>query len=532
MKRQESFPISEELVKEFIELNKLTFAGEDIKKSEKYIYINFSMVRMQIGWITSKLTFAKGLQEKTGCEVICLTWKDNKLLSDYFASYGFKHIVLDDECSKAPFSGISAFLKTAKLVLFSKDIDALLKFRLFGVNIGKDIYEDILRTSNLSTLRTCKNKILFKKMFHIVWTLTALKKITDKYPAAYIIGDDMGYHEGAFLKMFRYFGAKIKCCNNYGYEEVYFLENGDIKKRMLIAREDYQELVKNVTDDEYEKSKTLIADRFAGRNGRNIDKGAFVGKKVLDKQEMIDLLGIDPSKKTVAIMAHTFTDAVFNYGSYYFRDYYDWLDKTLELAETITDVNWILKPHPTRSAYNESEDSIEDMFARHKKSHIFWVSDEISSESMKNVSDLVVTIGGNAGAEYACFGIPAIIVGKPWYSGFGITIEPKTYDEYKKTLEDAKNINKLNDEQIVTAYKLFYVRNTDNRSLECYKDELASLMNEKYGAMMDKMAISYFLSNDGTREYNDESLKALMSFMSGHDIRKTMYYETGYNSKL
>lgn len=528
MGRQESFPISDNLVKDFININKSIF-GEYKTDKEKYIFINFSMVRMQIGWITSKLVFAKGLQEKTGCKVICLTWRENKLLSEYFASYGFGHIVLDDICKASPFAGVMALVKTLKLIIFSKDSDDLKRFRLYGVNIGKDIYEDILRTSDLSTLRTCKNKIVLKKMFHLVWTLIALKKVTKKYPVAYVVGDDMGYHEGGFLKMFRYYGAQIKCCSNYGYEDVHFLDNGDIKKRQLVAREDYQELVKNVSEKELEESKQIVADRFAGKNGRNIDKGAFVGKKVLNKEEMTELWGLDSSKKTIAIMAHTFTDAVFNYGDYYFRDYYDWLDKTLEIAENITDVNWILKPHPTRGAYNESKDSIEDMYERHKKDHIFWVSDDISSESMKNVSSAIVTIGSNAGAEYACFGIPAIVVGKPWYSSFGITKEPASYEEYKNILENITNIEMLNDEQIKTAYKLFYVRHTDNRSLECFKDELGNLMNEKYSNLMDSMPISYFLSNDGTKEYNDETLKALIGFMKTHDIRKTMYYEAGYN---
>ena len=91
----------------------------------------------------------------------------------------------------------------------------------------------------------------------------------------------------------------------------------------------------------------------------------FTGKKVFTREELQKKLGLDDKKKNVVIMAHTFTDAVFNYGNYYYRDYYDWTEKTLKIASKVKDVNWILKPHPTRAAYNESKDSIENMFKKY-----------------------------------------------------------------------------------------------------------------------------------------------------------------------
>lgn len=206
----------------------------------------------------------------------------------------------------------------------------------------------------------------------------ALNSFIKKHPLEYAVMDDFAYHEGAFIKLFRERGAKVLACSNAGHETLHYDNDGEIIGRMAMYNARYKEKIKTITDDKIAEADKLIADRFSGANGREIDRGAFAGKKVLTKDEFAAKLGLDLSKKTVIIMAHTFTDAVFNYGTYYFRDYYDWLEQILKIAREVKDVNWVLKPHPTRHAYNESADSIEDMFARYKyrQSYLFFHSRE------------------------------------------------------------------------------------------------------------------------------------------------------------
>ncbi len=524
MSKTESFPISESIVREFIEINKKEWP--DVVSNGKYIIINLSMVRMQVAWVIPKLLYAKGIQENTGAIPIALTWRPNPLLTDFFDSFGVMHIAIDDLCKKKEIAGIRAVLKTLSIVCFHRSGEAVKNMKIYGLRIGKDIYEDILRTSSLSTLHSCRNKIVLKKILHISWAMYALKAFYKEFPAEYAVMDDFAYHEAAFIKLYHMLGTKVVACSNRGYEEISFTHDGEIKKRMIKSQELYRTLLNTVTDEDVTVAEHLIRERFQGKNGREIDRGAFLNKKILDREEMIGLLGLDPNKKSIIIMAHTFTDAVFNYGDYYFRDYYDWLEKTLEIAEGVDNVNWILKPHPTRSAYNESEDSIEDMYNRHKKAHIFMVSDDISGASIKEVADVVVTIGGNAGAEYACFGIPAVIVGKPWYAGFGYTIEPKTYKEYENCLRNISGIKKLNSEQVITAKKLFCLRNQKCCNDNLFDDELADFLNERYEQMIGEIALKYFNTNDGTVQYNDKILEEYSDYIKTHDVRKSKYYNS------
>lgn len=522
--KTEDFPISSQLLEQFVNCNKKIWPDEGHNKT--YILVNLSMVRIQIPWILPKLLFAKGLEEKTGAKPVILTWNSNEQLSSFFESFGTTHIALNELCKKNIVGAITALFKTITFVLSDGTGEGLKQMRIGDLPVGKSLYEDILRTSPLSTIRTCRNKIVIKKIFHLLLSFYTLQKYCRKCPMEYAITDDMAYHEGMFIRLLKSMNVKIIACSNVEVKEVGFNADGEIIRHNWFSADRIGDYVKSVTDEEIIWVENYLEEKFQGKNGREIDRQAFSGKKVFTKDDLILQYGIDPKKKSVVIMAHTFTDAVFNYGDYYFRDYYDWTEQTLKIAASNTKVNWILKPHPTRGSYNESEDSIEELFAKYQKGHMYFLSDDISSESIKNIADVLVTIGGNAGAEYSCFGIPAIIVGKPYYYGQGYTIEPKTFDEYKAILEKADQIVPLSEEQIMLAKKVFFFKNgfrkdDDNK----FQDEFADFLNKKYGEMIKEIPFQYFKSNEGTKKYNDQILQFVYEYMQEHDLRDNQYYK-------
>ena len=522
----EHFPINEDLLYKFIEANKKTFLPKKAK-NKGGILINYSMVRMQIPWIMPKVLLAKGLEEKTDSSPVAVTWNRNDKLTDFFESYGVKHLSLNEECKKNIFGLIYAFYKTVCFVLFDGTGDGLKSLKMQGIKVGNNLYEDILRTSPLSTLRTCKNKVVIKKIVHLIWASHTLVRICKKYKIDFAITDDMAYHEGLFIKLFKKNGIRVIAGSNKSEKEVRLFKDGEVIRHNYVDVDDVRKEIQKYSFAQIDWVDKYLEERFKGNNGREIDRQAFSGKRVLSKEELVEQFGIDPNKKTVVIMAHTFTDAVFNYGDYYFRDYYDWTKKTLQLAANNSNCNWVLKPHPTRSSYNESADSIEMMFDRYKKDNMFFLSDDISSESIKNIADVLITIGGNAGAEYACFGIPAIIVGKPYYRGQGYTIEPSTYQEYEKYLLEIENINHLDKKQIENAKKVFYFKNSHANSKNIFSDDFSCLLNKKYDDMISKMSLSYFKNNEGTEYYNDRALEAVIEYMSNNDIKETEYYCRG-----
>lgn len=528
MSRKEDFPIEYKVVDNFIKVNKKQW--KNIETNDKYIYLNFSMVRMQAAWIIPKLIYAKGMQEATNAKVIVLTWRANEEVSKLIESYGFCHVPLHEIMFKNLFALVKSGLKTAGFLLFKGSGNELKRIEICNTKAGKSLYEDIIRTSSLSTIKSARNKTCIKKMIHLFWMAYALDSYVSKRKPILSIADDIAYHEGLIHRIMKKHGARVYQSNYQQERLVNIDENDNIETIAEFSHKFYVEEVKKLDDSCIKWSEDYLQERFKGNNGRAIDRGAFANKKVLSRNDFYNEYKLDPSKKTVVIMSHTFSDAVYNYGELYFRDYYDWLEKTLQLAGKIDTVNWVLKPHPTRASYNESVDSIELMFEKYKKSHMAFLDDSVSAESIINFADAQVTIGGNSGGEFSCFGIPTVIVGKPYYRGFGYTIEPKTYKEYAKVLEKMNKIKPLSDEQIVMAKKLFYLRNNEsiNQGLFLYKDEFGELVNKNYKAMFEKIALQYFAGNEGTEGYNTDILNKILEYGKNNKFTETEYFMRGF----
>ena len=526
-KREEQFPLSNELIENFIQVNKKQWSG--IKHTEQYIFVNFSMVRMQAAWIVPKLLYAKGIEEATGAKVVVLTWKSNEVLTKFIESFRMKHIALDRINQNNIPALLKAAGKTTWFMLTDGSGEGLKKMRVCGISAGRSIYEDILRTSDLSTIKSARNKICFKKILHLLWTAYSLDNFCKRYSPLYMLCDDFAYHENMIIKLFHKYHASIYSSNNEEEWQVKIDSAGELMTHSAQRQASFKKRLQAVGQEGITWSEQYLEERYAGKNGRTIDRGAFADKKVLLRENAEKELGLDSIKKNIVIMAHTFSDAVFNYGTLYFRDYYDWVEQTLILAAANDRVNWILKPHPTRGAYNESKDSIEKMYQKYKRPNIYFLSDEFSAESIKNIADAIVTIGSNAGAEFSCEGIPAVIVGKPYYHGFGYTIEPENFSAYKDCLENIQNIEKLTKEQCDTAKKVFYLRSHGFTAEDgnMYRDEFADLINHNYNKMLSEIPLQYFAGNDGTQKYNDIVMKEITDYFKTHDMKECEYYKRG-----
>ncbi|MBR6848864.1 MAG: CDP-glycerol glycerophosphotransferase family protein [Lachnospiraceae bacterium] len=526
---QEDFPIRKEAVEHFAEVNRRQWSKDAAKTEEKYVFVNLSMVRMQMAWVVPKLLYAKGVADTLGAKVIVITWREQPLMDEVCDSYGFTHYCIEKEDKK----NLRFFAKALTKVLFFMLRDGtgsgLQKMKINEFNAGRAIYEDILRTSELSTIRSARNKICIKKATHILWMFYTLQAYCKKHPPVFALADDAAYHEALISSLFRSCGAKVINSNQEQEMVLGFDDNGNPNRMHLMMQKKYREMIDDLGDKEVERAEQILEERFRGKNGRDIDRGAFKDKRVLTREEAVEELHLDPKKKNVVIMAHTFTDAVYNYGDLFYRDYYDWTENTLALAAKNDKVNWILKPHPTRSAYHESQDSIEDMFARYKKDNMFFLSDEFSAESIKNLADVLITIGSNAGGEFSVVGIPTVIVGKPFYGNLGFTIEPATKKGYEDCLMNIQDVKPLSEEQIRTAKKAFYLRNHYGPAIlgTKYDDEFGSLVNEQYNHMGNKMALAYFESNRGTEKYNTQITENITEYMEQHDMKTCKYYTQG-----
>ena len=525
--RIEEFPIDEQELDRFIDVNRTLWDDPGKDAGRPPIYVNLSMVRLQVSWFLPKLLYAKGMAEISGSEVRVLTWRKNPQLTRFLESFHIRHIAIDELDLQNPAACLKAFSKTAAAWITASDGKALQQLRFSGLHVGESLYEDVLRTSPLSTIRSARTFMITKKLLHLSWSFYALESLLKKEGIAFGLMDDSAYHEGMFARLFMHYGAKTFSVNDWLERPVSLNSEDGFDRDAWNLREFMAAKLPELTEKEEQEALELLTARFSGKNGRKIDTGAFAGR-VATRKELAEEMGLDPAKKNVVIMAHTFSDGVFNQGRLYYRDYYDWLEQTLILAGDIPEVNWILKPHPTRSAYNESVDSIEAMYERYRKPHIHFFPDSVSAESVAELADVLVTIGGNAGLEFACFGIPPVITGKPFYHGFGFTTEPASRQSYEECLKHIADLPRLEPEQISDARKLFWVKNNLTKLSPAYfRDDFVKVNDKHYLEMIDAMALSYFDSNVDTAPYNTKSLAEITEWMKTGDLRKTEYYLRG-----
>ncbi len=530
--RIEDFPIGEEALKEFLPVNRPVWAGVTPDPGRPPVYVNLSMVRMQVTWVLPKLIYARGMAETLNCPIRVLTWRENPALTELFSSFGAENIPLDPLCHRRPGAFLKALGKTLQAFFSCSTGEKLQGLKLSGLSAGYSLYEDMLRTSDLSTIRKARNKIVLKKLLHLSWSFYALEKEIRERGISFGLMDDEAYHEGIYARLFLSRGARCRSSNDVTERGIEVLGDGTFDRDLWNHRYYYEESFPGLGEAEVKEAEHLVTDRFQGKNGRKIDAGAFAGE-VPDREELSRRMGLEPGKRNVFIMAHTFSDGVMNQGKLYFRDYYDWLEQTLKMARDIPEVNWILKPHPTRSAYNEAKDSVEAMYERLKAPHIYLFPDEVSARASAALADCVVTIGGNAGLEYACLGVPVIITGKPFYHGFGFTIEPRTPEAYAQSMKETASLPRLSPEQVSAALKLFYLRQNISRLCPAYyRDDFKKTITRHYDRMVESMALEYFAGNEGSKPYNTESLKAITEWMRTGDLRQTEYYRRGKEQAL
>lgn len=510
-----NFYVDSEVFDNFIHWNIEQWNKKEIK-NQGYCFINFIMINKELSKMIPKILYAKAIEEEQKVSPIILDWGTNQKLEKLYQSFGVKSINIRKNMARN-FNGIikSLFI-TMKCRVKKISGEELQKLSLNGVVIGKSIYSDALRSSSLSTIRKVDNMICCKKIFSLVLFADTISKIVNKYEPKVCISDDWAYNEGIVLEYMNQKKAFITQIN-LRRENILTIESGKyVKHRNSEMHEQIKNFLEKSVAIEQEVVDGYLESRFKGKNSSFRDKVAFEGKTTITREEWNQQMGLDPKKKNVIIMCHTFSDAVFNSEYTAFRDYYDWAEQTIKTIAKMDHVNWIVKPHPARADYNEAVDSFEDMFKRYETENIHLFPDNISTASLKDVADVLVTVCGTAGTEFPCFGIPVISCGKAFYTGFGYTNTPSTMEEYIQMLSDVDKLEPLDNEQIMMARKVLYAY------IKCFDTEL-----DEWDGMLYKKLHELEDEKIDLTQYNSEVLEEIILLSKRNSWKNSEYYKRG-----
>jgi hypothetical protein len=350
------------------------------------------------------------------------------------------------------------FIKYIKNLKKSKEIYNKIKIKsdietmeYKDILIGDLIYDEYIRW-NKYVYTITKDRKLQKYIRKALLLIDCYEKIFTNNTIQYLVLVDKCYlNHGLLYRSALKYKIKIFTYRTISKE----ITEKNWNKHPYCPNKTMQEIKQEIKNINYQKKvKEYLEKRFAA-NVLGLDIApAYANKKIYTRDELIKLLKLDNRKKNAVIMCHAFSDFPhIDKGLY--CDYYVWLNELLELIRDNKKVNWLIKPHPTSYFYDE-EGEVEKIIEHKKICNVKIIPKNFSTESIKNIADVLLSVRGTAGLEFGTFGIPIINAGKGSYSGYNICYEPINIDEYQELLKKIETIPKLNDEQIDKMKILLY----------------------------------------------------------------------------
>jgi hypothetical protein len=353
------------------------------------------------------------------------------------------------------FISISLFRAFQYYFKLQKPLD-ILNLRFGRIKVGDLVYDQVLRNTKSPTIRNINFSVFFeiaRSYFYFQEYDFLLKRSKFEY----YIATHTAYPQYGLL------------CRLALAHDVKVLETTDIQTSLHNLFDPHnpptyhgalhealkQSLVENGSQTEYllENARNDLDKRFNSELNQIDAMKAFSGK-VYKRQELLEKYGVPSSNKIGFILGHIFIDSPHLSKGMLYNDYYDWLVSTINCCAKSEGIVWIVKPHPSSDLYGE-QGMVEALVNGAQTSNLFICPADLNTRSLANCADVVVTVHGTAGLEFACLGIPVIVAGTPFHAGFGIHHEPKSRDQYEECLLNAALIEPLSSEQVNLALCVF-----------------------------------------------------------------------------
>jgi hypothetical protein len=409
--------------------------------------------------VIEKARIAKALEEKLNVSILVLLRGFSKKSSNVYAVY--KSFAIDNflmwwaQYLNIPLL-IKIFVKTLYVYIKYPRGKDLLSLQYNDIMIGDLIYDTLIRFNpGTYTIQKLNFKKHFRHIFRTLYSIEINEKLFNKYDIKAVVTSHNVYSEYGILCRIAY---KYKADVYLKDMNVFKYYDGSIPINEHFLKIKYSDLSEALENTKIiKKAENYLESRFNGSDNQIDVKNAYRNKKTYSKNELFEYFKIKNLKnKNIFILAHAFSDAPHVGEGLLFNDYYHWLIETLKMLSKVENINIFVKPHPSSYMWNESG-VVEKMVIEENIKNINILPKDFNTNSIKNIADCILTAQGTAGLEFSCFGIPAIIAGKGFYSGFSIAIEPKTIEEYKNIIHEIKSIKKLDQKTIKKAKILLYL---------------------------------------------------------------------------
>ena len=171
--------------------------------------------------------------------------------------------------------------------------------------------------------------------------------------------------------------------------------------------------------------------------GRTDDMGArYAFQKAsahVTRAALVERFSWDPDRPVVGVYASNWFDFPHPCGMTHFRDFLDWTEATLGVAQRRRGVNWLFKAHPCDQWYGGV--TLADLMPRlEADGHVQLAPIDWNGSAVLEAMDAVVTYHGTVGIEAAAAGKPVLVADRGWYHDAGFVTWPQSREEYLELL--------------------------------------------------------------------------------------------------
>jgi hypothetical protein len=217
--------------------------------------------------------------------------------------------------------------------------------------------------------------------------------------------------------------------------------------------------------------RQIIIDYLRSREVGGRDNINYHPNPVLDRQRIVDIVGLDLNKPIVTMFTNVVWDAQIYYPSNAFDNLFDWVFSTIDYFHRKPELQLVIRIHPaeTKGGFTTRQPLFDEIMGRYPKlpPNVYVVRPEsdVGSYTLAEMSKACLIFGTKMGLEIAYRGIPVIAAGESLNRGKGYTHDANTRQDYfallDRLMDLPRNPPETRERALRFAYYLFFQKMID-----------------------------------------------------------------------
>ena len=420
------------------------------------------------------------------------------------------------------------YKKYSKLLEQIKNPEQLIQFKRNEILFGDLIYDSYLRSENLAYINNLNEKKFLNFFVRANIIFDQLTNYFEKNKVRYVVSSHATYLEYGLASRFGdKFGSVVFKVHDKGMATSNFglkiMEKGKILQDFPYY--EYQETFLKLNNQEKENGlkigKEIIENRLKGK----VDfSTSYMKKSAYSYQKQKNIF--NEQKKKIVLFAHCFFDEPHRYRSIIFRDFYEFITKTIEYLKHNEDYILYIKPHPNGLPGNSYFfDEIKNTHKNNNK--IVFIDPNTSNlDIISQKPDICLTVHGTIAHELAYNELLVINTGDNPHINYNFSLTAKSKDEYFEMLNNIEKHKKKINFDKKKIYEFLYMHYHHYMFYKMKKE----LLNDEYftnnsfhidGNLIhaktnDDNLLNFYVQND--KKVNYDIIKYIENFFTKNNL--------------